>query len=147
LSILLIAHHWQRKIKPTAIFYSIVLSKSKITSKKMTRVSIFLVALAMLMAVFATVAEGKQKSTPTFLPRSYGASQPFAGRESDAIVDCNAEESEEARFALQYEHEQLLLRQSESSYLLRDRQKQLDSKVVPASMIQRKAEFLDIVEV
>lgn len=99
-------------------------------------------------------------NNPAFLPRDTYSTEfdavvenrPFVRSNSlEAVVlssdDGVAEESDsEARFALQYENEEVILRRSESSYLVQDREKNLDSSVIAASMSQRKAKYNDSLE-
>lgn len=109
----------------------------------MIRFSTCFVALGVLVALSVSVAEGKGDRNLACFRRSFGIARRSIERQSETTVDCEAEESEpEARFALQYGHEQTFLRRSESSYLLRDQRMESNSKIVPASVVQRKPTFL-----
>lgn len=68
----------------------------------------------------------------------------------DTILNCNEEASDtDARFALQYREERASLGHVESAYLQRNRQRYLNSLVVPASVkYERKAgDPLAVIEV
>eukprot|EP00980_Cylindrotheca_fusiformis_P002231 scaffold517_cov119-Cylindrotheca_fusiformis.AAC.14 len=113
----------------------------------MARVLHCLLALVTLTALSFAVQAGSPLKKPSFLPRRYNSSSQTAKRELETTIDCEAEESDMVvRFALQYEHEHIFLRHSESSYLLRDGHEQADFKVVPASMVQRQSKFQDYIE-
>jgi hypothetical protein len=109
----------------------------------MIRVSNIFVSVSILITL---LENGESTSNnPAFLSRGYYCDKiesevhrPLL-RDTflEDILDCdaNSEDSDsETRFALQHENEKESLRYSESSYLLRDRNKPMDSSVVSASL-------------
>ena len=112
----------------------------------------FSVLLLLMALIVNTVANNnntpdfqRKSRMPAFFSRqaskkNYCIRRPFLDSCCDGIVnDCDSSpeessEDSEARFALQYENEHIALRQSESSYLLRERRyHQVGPSVVPAS--------------
>ena len=81
--------------------------------------------------------------------RSWGGTAPCAHQMTYSNDDEEEEDDREARFAIQYQDESQIMRQAQHGYLLRDRQRHLDSKIVPVVATRRIpfASPLDLMEV
>jgi hypothetical protein len=102
------------------------------------------ISILFLATLLASASASPRKNTmnrkPAFLQRGISREERdmlLGAADEPTSLNCNSPSSDsddaEARFALQYPNEQEFLRQAESSYLLRGRQRSLESSVVSVS--------------